>query len=104
LKATTNLIDELSQAFFEEYFSLMDRRIAARVPLYEGLSILRRACKALRLHEEGWREKAGQMVQQSVAAIETMASRFRLADGRRSLLDDMAAELTNNGVRNEART
>ncbi|MGH7600841.1 MAG: phosphotransferase family protein, partial [bacterium] len=104
-KAETNPeIEVIIQAFFEEYFSLMDRKIAARIPLYEGLSYLRRACKALRLQEEGWRGKIGQMVQQSVAAIETMASRFRLADRRHSWRADVVAELTNNGVRNEART
>ncbi len=104
-KAETNPeIDGLVQAFFDEYFSLMDRKIAARIPLYESLSHIRRACKALRLQEEGWREKTGQMVQQGVTAIEAMSSRFRLADRRRSWRVDMVAELTNNGVRNEART
>lgn len=103
-KAETNSeIDGLIQVFFEEYFSLMDRKIAARIPLYEGLSYLRRACKALRLQEDGWREKTGQMVKQSVAAIESMASRFRLADRRRSLRVDAVAELTDSGVLGEAR-
>jgi aminoglycoside phosphotransferase (APT) family kinase protein len=96
-------MEDCVQAFFEEYFSLMDRKIAARIPLYESLSYLRRACKALRLQEEGWREKTGQMVQQGMAAIETMASRFRLADRWRAWRVDAVAELANNGVRNEAR-
>ncbi|MGH7494284.1 MAG: aminoglycoside phosphotransferase family protein [bacterium] len=89
------------QAFLEEYFSSMDPGIAARIPLYEGLSYLRRACKCLRLQEEGWREKAGQMVAQGVAALDLMASRCRLEDRRRAFIDEAVAELINAEVRDE---
>jgi tRNA A-37 threonylcarbamoyl transferase component Bud32 len=103
-KAETNSeIGGLIQAFFEEYFSVMDRKIAARIPLYEGLSYLRRACKTFRLQEEGWREKAGQMVKQGVAAIETMAPCLRRAERRSSWSADAVAELINGSVRSEAR-
>jgi tRNA A-37 threonylcarbamoyl transferase component Bud32 len=62
----------LIQAFVEEYFSQMNPRIAHRIPLYEALTHLRRACKALRLQEEGWRGRVARMIKRGVAAIEFM--------------------------------
>jgi Ser/Thr protein kinase RdoA (MazF antagonist) len=47
---------KLIQAFLDEYFSVMERDIAERIPLYEALTHLRRACKSLRLQEQGWGE------------------------------------------------
>lgn len=102
-KARTNSeIDGMIHAFLDEYFSLMDPGIAARIPLYEGLSYLRRACKCLRLQDDGWREKAAQMVEQGVAAIGLMTSQSRLEHRRRSLIDAAVAELINSDVRDEA--
>jgi aminoglycoside phosphotransferase (APT) family kinase protein len=96
-------MEGIIRTFFEEYFSLMDRGIAARIPLYEGLSYLRRACKCLRLQEEGWREKVRQMLERGVAAIDLMKSHSRLEDRRRSLIDEAVAELINGVVRDETR-
>ena len=60
------------ETFLSEYFSIMDRKIAERIPLYEALTHLRRACKRLRLQEEGWEQKATEMINEGVAAIEEM--------------------------------
>jgi tRNA A-37 threonylcarbamoyl transferase component Bud32 len=62
-------IDRLIQTFLDEYFSIMSRDIAARIPLYEALTHLRRACKCLRLQKEEWHKKATQMIEQAVAII-----------------------------------
>ncbi|RIK81267.1 hypothetical protein DCC62_02525 [candidate division KSB1 bacterium] len=102
-KARTNpVITELIQVFLEEYFSLMDRGIAARVPLYEGLSYLRRACKSFRLQAEGWHEQAQYLIEQGIAAVETVAESCRSVGLRRSLIDAAVAELLNGDVRDEA--
>jgi aminoglycoside phosphotransferase (APT) family kinase protein len=72
-------IDGLIQAFFDEYFSVMDHAIAQRIPLYEALTHLRRACKCLRLQERGWERRVARMVKQGVACLDQMESngRFR---------------------------
>jgi aminoglycoside phosphotransferase (APT) family kinase protein len=69
----------LLDAFLDEYFSRMDAGIAARIPLYEGLTHLRRACKCLRLQEEGWQEKVRRMVEQGIESIQEMASKCWLS-------------------------
>jgi hypothetical protein len=66
-------VQRLVDAFLDEYFSRMDPRIAARIPLYEGLTHLRRACKCLRLQEKGWQAKVQRMLEQGVHAIQNMA-------------------------------
>jgi tRNA A-37 threonylcarbamoyl transferase component Bud32 len=91
-------IDGMIQAFLEEYFSLMDPGIAARIPLYEGLSYLRRACKCFRLQDDGWREKAGQLVAQGVAALDVMKSEGWWEDRRRFMIDGEMAELISADV------
>ena len=58
--------------FLTEYFSGMDPKIAERIPLYEALTHLRRACKRLRLQEDGWRTKAESMINEGVEAIDKM--------------------------------
>ncbi len=63
-------INGLIDAFLSEYFSRMDMGIAKRIPLYEGITHLRRACKVLRYQEEGWRKKARKMIEKGVACIE----------------------------------
>ncbi|MDZ7291894.1 MAG: aminoglycoside phosphotransferase family protein [candidate division KSB1 bacterium] len=65
-------ISELITAFLDEYFSVMDREIAARISLYEGLTHLRRACKCLRLQEEGWERKVRRMIDLGVSCLENM--------------------------------
>ncbi len=91
------------EAFLEEYFSLMDRSIAARIPLYEGLSYLRRACKCFRLQADDWREKAAELVEQGVAALNLMRSQSRREHRRGLLIDDAVAELINGEVHDGVR-
>ncbi len=94
-RKTPNL-SELIQAFLEEYFSVpglpgasgragMDRDIAQRIPLYEALTHLRRACKSLRLQEQGWERRATRMVEQGVACIDRLATNGRLNSGNEQL-------------------
>ena len=68
-------VQNLIEAFLGEYFSIMDRSIADRIPIYEGLTHLRRACKCLRLQEEGWQRKATRMIEKSVACIDAVGIR-----------------------------
>jgi len=65
-------IAELIRAFLDEYFSIMDRDIAGRIPLYQALTHLRRACKCLRTQEEGWQRRVKNMVELGVACVEEM--------------------------------
>lgn len=63
-------IAELIQVFLDEYFSVMDRDISRRIPLYEALTHLRRACKCLRLQESGWQRKVKRAIAQGVTCID----------------------------------
>jgi hypothetical protein len=73
-KARNNAgFQRLIDAFLDEYFSRMDHRIAARIPLYQALTHLRRACKCLRLQDSGWQEKVQRMVEQGVKIIQNMS-------------------------------
>ncbi len=65
-------ISDLIAAFLDEYFSIMEREIAGRIPLYEALTHLRRACKCLRLQEARWQGRAKRMVERGVACLEEM--------------------------------
>ncbi|MCG8605013.1 phosphotransferase [bacterium] len=60
---------KLIDVFLEEYFEYMDPGIAARIPLYESLTHLRRACKSLRLQREGWRQRAKRMVEEGASIL-----------------------------------
>lgn len=60
---------ELIGVFLDEYYAIMGPEVAERVPLYEGLTHLRRACKCLRLQDPQWEEKAAAMVEKGAAAI-----------------------------------
>ncbi len=62
----------LIDVFLDEYFSIMNPEVAHRVPLYEGLTHLRRACKCLRLQEEGWERRVKRMVEMGLACIAEM--------------------------------
>lgn len=62
----------LIEAFQAEYFSIMGDEIAARIPLYEALTHVRRACKALRVQERGWQRRVQRMVEHGVASIDGM--------------------------------
>ncbi len=69
-KASRNpAFNGLIDAFLGEYFSIMDPGIAARIPLYEALTHVRRACKCLRLQKEEWLSKAQAMIKRGVSAI-----------------------------------
>ncbi|TMQ71353.1 MAG: aminoglycoside phosphotransferase family protein [Candidatus Eisenbacteria bacterium] len=62
----------LMEAFLDAYFAAgMDRGILARVPLYQALTHLRRACKSLRRGCDGWQDRIRGMLDLGVAAIET---------------------------------
>jgi aminoglycoside phosphotransferase (APT) family kinase protein len=60
---------ELTDVFLEEYYSRTGWSLAKRIPLYEGLTNLRRACKALRLGEDGWERNATRLVEAAAASI-----------------------------------
>jgi hypothetical protein len=62
----------LLEAFLDEYFARMDPQIATRLPLYEGLTHLRRACKLLRVQTPGWRARIRDMLARGVGAIDAM--------------------------------
>lgn len=88
LRSKTKRKPELSQmieAFLDEYFKLMapiDSEIAHRIPLYEGLTHLRRACKCLRYQEEGWKRKARKILEKGVQAIDKMKQTEEQANAR----------------------
>ena len=56
-------------AFRDEYTARSPFDSWARVPLYEALTHLRRACKQLRLQPEGWRDKVRAMVERASRKI-----------------------------------
>jgi hypothetical protein len=64
-------------AFREEYSARAPFDPWSRVPMYEALTHLRRACKQLRLQQPGWRDKVRAMVERSlrkIAEAETLAA------------------------------
>ena len=76
----SDAVQQVLDAFLDEYFSSMDSSIAERIPLYEGLTHLRRACKSLRLQQDGWEERTRRMVAMGVASIDEMLSRIEKAE------------------------
>jgi tRNA A-37 threonylcarbamoyl transferase component Bud32 len=60
----------LVEAFLEAYFEVMDPAIARRIPLYEAVTHLRRACKKLRLQGPRWEKKVRRMVARAADCIE----------------------------------
>jgi tRNA A-37 threonylcarbamoyl transferase component Bud32 len=56
-KRTVPQVPRLVDAFLDEYFKSMPGEILMRVPLFEALTNLRRACKRLRLGEKNWRKR-----------------------------------------------
>ncbi|HXS82381.1 MAG TPA: phosphotransferase [Methylomirabilota bacterium] len=60
---------DMVQAFRDEYGKHAPFPVWDRVPLYEALTHLRRACKQLRLQQPGWREKVHAMVERSAREI-----------------------------------
>ena len=64
------------EAFLDEYFSRMEPTIAERMPLYEALTHVRRACKQYRLQQEEWREKIVLMIERGLASMDEMEARL----------------------------
>lgn len=63
-------VPELIDALIDEYCQVMNPDIAKRIPIYEAVNGLRRACKQLRLEPPGWRMAAQQMVAQALGALD----------------------------------
>jgi aminoglycoside phosphotransferase (APT) family kinase protein len=83
-KRMSNYIATLRDAFLAEYFSAMDWEIAGRIPLYEGLTHLKRACKRLRLQDEAdWEEKLRLLVEQAAACLQAMGKSKEKPDLRK---------------------
>ena len=67
-------------AFREEYTARAPFDPWGRVPIYEALTHLRRACKQLRLQQPGWRDKVRAMVERAargIAEAESLAAPVR---------------------------
>lgn len=62
-------VEGLCDAFLREYFQHMPTPILDRVPLYEALTHLRRACKLTRLQEGNWRKKTRRYLEASLACL-----------------------------------
>jgi aminoglycoside phosphotransferase (APT) family kinase protein len=86
---------ELIEVFLQEYFSIIEPAVAHRIPLYEGLTHLRRACKCLRLQEEGWERRVKRMVEMGMACIEEMKQSVITPESEffKAGYDDEVAEL-----------
>ena len=59
----------LVDAFLDEYCKHMPADILQRVPLFEAITHLRRACKRLRFQEEGWQKKAERFIDDSLESL-----------------------------------
>lgn len=84
---------QLIEAFLEEYYALMGVEAGQRILLYEGLTHLRRACKLLRLQDEGWRRRVAKMIDQGVACIEEMGKTVHVVNDFMAPLEDEEEEL-----------
>jgi hypothetical protein len=62
-------IRPMVEAFRDEYARRSGSTVWERVPLYEALTLLRRASKQLRLQQPGWGDKVRAMVQQAERKI-----------------------------------
>jgi len=74
-KKLTDYIEKLRNVFIEEYFTAMGWETARRIPFYEALICLKRACKCLRVQDdEGWEEKMKRLVRQGAICIQVMTN------------------------------
>jgi len=64
--------EELREAFKEEYFSVMDKTIARRVPLYKAYYLLSRACKYHRTQDPSRLAKIEDLIKHAVTYVERM--------------------------------
>lgn len=72
-KKMAGYIEMLRNEFMAQYGATMGWEIIGRVPLYESLLNLKRACKCFRVHDESaWEEKMQQLVEQAVACMQVM--------------------------------
>jgi tRNA A-37 threonylcarbamoyl transferase component Bud32 len=60
---------QLVDVFLDEYFQTMPADIQQRIPLFEAVTWLRRACKRLRFQKDGWERRAGRFVDESLARL-----------------------------------
>lgn len=63
---------ELMRAFWEEYLAHVPAHVAARVPLYLGLALVRRACKYFREQEPEAADKIERMVKSAAACMKNV--------------------------------
>jgi aminoglycoside phosphotransferase (APT) family kinase protein len=59
----------LADAFLDSYFRHMPAEIMGRVPLFEAITHLRRACKRMRFQEDGWQKKARRFIDDSLESL-----------------------------------
>ncbi len=65
-------VPELVDTLLESYFREMDSSIEKRIPLYEAMTHLRRACKRLRFQRPKWRHKVAKMIRAAVACLDRL--------------------------------
>jgi tRNA A-37 threonylcarbamoyl transferase component Bud32 len=65
-------LPRLLDAFLDEYAAAMDARILERVPVYEAVTHVRRACKDLRFGKPGWQVKARQRVAEGLHCLDSL--------------------------------
>lgn len=63
-------VSALCEAFLDEYFKTRPDDVLARVPTFEAITYLRRACKRVRLEQRGWMRKARRCVDAGVRRLE----------------------------------
>ncbi|MCG3119506.1 MAG: hypothetical protein ALAOOOJD_01933 [bacterium] len=72
-KKMADYVEMLRNEFMAHYGAAMGWEIIGRVPLYESLLNLKRACKCFRVQDEsGWEEKMQRLVEQAVACMQVM--------------------------------
>jgi thiamine kinase-like enzyme len=77
----SNYIEGLRDIFIAEYFSRMDWEIARRIPLYEALRHVQRACKCYRVQDEtDWEGKMKRLIEQAASCIRLMEEYPRKPD------------------------
>ena len=80
-KRMSNYIAGLRDAFLTEYFSKNDWQISRRIPLYEGLIHLKRACKRFRLRDEAdWEVQLKFLIEQGAACLRTVEKKEEKLD------------------------
>jgi aminoglycoside phosphotransferase (APT) family kinase protein len=60
---------QLADAFLDSYFQHMPSEVLSRVPLFEAITHLRRACKRMRFQEDGWQKKARRFIDESLESL-----------------------------------